>query len=51
MSDTPSTLSFWIGLLTGMVMGAFVFGVSIVGQGVWKAGQAWGEVICKGDQP
>jgi hypothetical protein len=51
MSESKTTLSFWIGLLTGMVMGVFVFGISIMGQGVWEAGRMWGETICKGDQP
>ena len=49
---TPkSSLSFWIGLLTGMFLGCFVFGVSIVGQGVWEAGRMWGEAICEGAEP
>ena len=45
MSEPKSTLSFWIGLLTGMVLGLFVFG-----QGVWDAGRMWGEAICEGQQ-
>ena len=50
MSEPKSTLSFWIGLLTGMVLGLFVFGVSIIGQGVWETGRMWGEAICEGQQ-
>ena len=51
MSEPKSTRSFWIGLFTGLILGCFVFGVSIIGQGVFGAGRMWGEAICEGREP
>ena len=43
MTDRASiAFTPWIVVPVGMVMGAFVFGVSIIGQGVWETGRMWG---------
>jgi hypothetical protein len=48
MNEIKATWGFWVGFITGMVLGTFVFGVALIGQGVWEAGRMWGEVACKG---
>jgi hypothetical protein len=47
MSESKTLFSFFAGLL----LGVSVFGVSIIGQGVWEAGRMWGEAICEGAEP
>jgi hypothetical protein len=51
--EIKTTWGFWVGILSGMLIGTFVFGVALIGQGVWEAGRMWGEAICEieGENP
>lgn len=47
MNEPQTTWGFWVGILSGMLIGTFVFGVALIGQGVWEAGRMWGEAMCE----
>jgi hypothetical protein len=40
---------FWIALFIGMFMGLAIFGVSIIGQGIWDQGIETGRLLCQID--
>ena len=46
MNEPQTTWGFWVGLYLGLFVGVCVFGVSVIGQGLWEAGRLWGEMSC-----
>jgi len=47
MSEPQTTWSFWVGMWSRMLIGTFVFGATLIGQGVWEGGSMWGEAMCE----
>jgi hypothetical protein len=50
MDDIKVTLGFWVGMVTGVFIGLFIFGITIIGQSIWTDGMETGKLICQAEQ-
>lgn len=48
-NEVQTTWGFWVGLIAGMILGCFVGGIALIGQGVWEGGRYWGYQQCKAE--
>ena len=45
--EVQTTWGFWVGIWTGLLVGTFIGGITLIGQGVWETGRLWGEAACE----
>lgn len=42
--------AFFAGSIFGMILGVFIGGIAVIGQGVWETGRYWGHQQCNMEQ-
>lgn len=44
--EPTTTLGFWAGIITGLIVGTLAGGIALIGQGVWEHGRWIGAREC-----